>query len=111
MTKRKRSDSNVDSVDSDSDSDESTSNKRVQIGGSTSSSKGGLYTNKQRVLVVASRGITARYRHLLEDFKKLMPHHKKDNKLDSKGDIQMINEIAGNLRFRFCVHIRNIFVS
>lgn len=52
------------------------------------------YTNKQRVLIIASRGITARYRHLLEDFKKIIPHHKKDNKLDSKGDVHVINEIA-----------------
>lgn len=52
------------------------------------------YTNKQRVLVVASRGITARHRHLLEDLKNLIPHHKKDNKLDAKGDIHIVNEIA-----------------
>lgn len=52
------------------------------------------YTNKQRVLILSSRGITARYRHLLEDLKKLIPHHKKDNKLDCKGDIQVVNEIA-----------------
>ena len=52
------------------------------------------YTNKKRVLIISSRGITARYRHLLEDFKKLIPHHKKDNKLDDKGDIQAVNEIA-----------------
>lgn len=54
----------------------------------------GRYTNKQRVLILASRGITARYRHLLEDLKQLIPHHKKDSKLDSKGDIQVVNEIA-----------------
>jgi len=52
------------------------------------------YTNKQRVLILSSRGITARYRHLLEDFKMLIPHHKKDSKLDSKGDIHVVNEIA-----------------
>lgn len=52
------------------------------------------YTNKQRVLILASRGITARYRHLVEDLKTLIPHHKKDNKLDSKGEIQVVNEIA-----------------
>jgi ribosome biogenesis protein BRX1 len=52
------------------------------------------YKNKQRVLIVASRGITARHRHLLEDIKKMIPHHKKDNKLDSKGDIHVVNEIA-----------------
>lgn len=44
------------------------------------------YTNKQRVLLIASRGITARYRHFLEDLKKIIPHHKKDNKLDAKGE-------------------------
>lgn len=54
----------------------------------------GLYTNKQRVLILSSRGITARYRHLMEDLKKLIPHHKKDNKLDAKGDIHVVNEIA-----------------
>ena len=43
------------------------------------------YINKQRVLLIASRGITARYRHFLEDLKKVIPHHKKDNKLDAKG--------------------------
>ena len=58
------------------------------------SDKQSSYQNKQRVLIISSRGITARYRHLLEDFKKLIPHHKKDNKLDVKGDIQTINEIA-----------------
>lgn len=54
----------------------------------------GTYTNRQRVLIIASRGITARYRHLLEDFKALIPHHKKDNKLDDKTDLNSINEIA-----------------
>ena len=53
-----------------------------------------VYTNKQRVLVIASRGINARFRHLLEDIKKLIPHHKKDNKLDTKGNIHAVNEIA-----------------
>ncbi|KAJ1462358.1 Brix domain-containing protein [Pelagophyceae sp. CCMP2097] len=52
------------------------------------------YVNKQRVLVLCSRGITARHRHLLEDLKKLMPHHKSDTKLDSKGDPRALNEVA-----------------
>jgi len=41
------------------------------------------YTNKRRCLVVCSRGVTARYRHLLEDLRTLMPHHKKESKLDA----------------------------
>ncbi|RHY30045.1 hypothetical protein DYB32_004666 [Aphanomyces invadans] len=40
----------------------------------------GGYINKQRVLVFASRGITTRYRHFLDDLRKLLPHHKKDVK-------------------------------
>jgi ribosome biogenesis protein BRX1 len=39
------------------------------------------YKNKQRVLVFSTRGITARYRHLMEDIRRLLPHHKKDVKV------------------------------
>jgi len=42
----------------------------------------GRYHNKQRLLVLSSRGITARYRHLLEDLRSLIPHSKKESKLD-----------------------------
>lgn len=55
---------------------------------------GGAYVNKQRVLVFCSRGVTARSRHLLEDIRKLLPHHKKEVKLDSKDDLRNVNEIA-----------------
>lgn len=37
----------------------------------------GTYRNKQRVLLFSSRGITSRFRHLLTDLRKLIPHHKK----------------------------------
>ncbi len=56
----------------------------------------GRYRNKQRCLTLCSRGVTARYRHLLEDLRTLMPHHKKDSKLDT-GDEALgsaINSIA-----------------
>lgn len=79
-------DDNLDS--SDEESEESDTDLK------SSGSNVNKYSNKQRVLIIASRGITARFRHLLEDFKKLIPHHKKDNKLDTKGDIHVINEIA-----------------
>ena len=42
----------------------------------------GRYRNRQKLLLLSSRGITARYRHLLEDLKTLIPHHKKESKLD-----------------------------
>lgn len=42
----------------------------------------GRYHNKQRCLTLCSRGVTARYRHLLEDLRTLIPHAKKESKLD-----------------------------
>ena len=46
---------------------------------------GSKYINKQRVLVFGSRGLTTRHRHLLLDLRKLLPHSKKDVKMDRKG--------------------------
>ena len=39
------------------------------------------YTNKQRCLVLASRGVNYRTRHLMKDLESLMPHHKPDVKV------------------------------
>ena len=59
----------------------------------------GKYRNKQRCLLLSSRGVTSRYRHFLEDLRTLVPHHKKDSKLDVKhgdngGVGRAVNEIA-----------------
>ena len=59
----------------------------------------GKYRNKQRCLLIASRGVTSRYRHFLEDLRTLIPHHKKDSKLDIKhgdngGVGRAVNEIC-----------------
>jgi Brix domain len=61
----------------------------------------GRYRNKQRCLVLCSRGVTARYRHVLEDLRTLMPHHKKESKLDpgAEGAGRAINDI---LQMRSC---------
>lgn len=61
----------------------------------------GRYRNKQRCLVLCSRGVTARYRHLLEDLRTLMPHHKKESKLDpgAEGAGRAVNDI---LQMRSC---------
>lgn len=75
--------------------DESTENQNVREEDETFISDG-KYRNKQRCLVLCSRGVTARYRHLLEDLRTLMPHHKKESKLDP-GDESMgkaVNAIA-----------------
>jgi Brix domain len=56
----------------------------------------GKYRNKQRCLVLCLRGATARYRHLLEDIRVLLPHHKKESKLDpgNGGMAAAVNDIA-----------------
>mmetsp|Transcript_40460 Transcript_40460/g.56217 ORF Transcript_40460/g.56217 Transcript_40460/m.56217 type:complete len:300 (+) Transcript_40460:84-983(+) len=52
------------------------------------------FKNKTKVLVFASRGITYRERHLMDDVRTLLPHSKKDVKLDKKDRLSAINEIA-----------------
>ena len=56
----------------------------------------GKYRNKQRCLTLCSRGVTARYRHLLEDLRTLIPHHKKESKLDPGNESmgRAVNDIA-----------------
>ncbi|KAI0311598.1 ribosome biogenesis protein BRX1 [Amylostereum chailletii] len=50
--------------------------------------------NKQRVLMLSSRGITHRMRHFMNDLEALLPHVKKDSKLDSKNQLGLLPELA-----------------
>ncbi|KAI9846177.1 MAG: Ribosome biogenesis protein brx1 [Sclerophora amabilis] len=50
--------------------------------------------NKQRVLILSSRGVTYRHRHLLNDIHALIPHSRKDAKLDTKSKLYELNELA-----------------
>jgi len=50
--------------------------------------------NKQRVLMLSSRGVTHRMRHLMNDLETLLPHVKKDSKLDSKNQLGLLPELA-----------------
>ncbi|XP_063989131.1 ribosome biogenesis protein BRX1 homolog [Diachasmimorpha longicaudata] len=52
------------------------------------------WTNLQRVLVLASRGINHRDRHLMEDLKSLMPHHRTEAKMERQKNLQVVNEIC-----------------
>lgn len=52
------------------------------------------WTNKQRVLVFSSKGSSAKYKYLMEDFKAMMPHSKSEPKLDKNLDMREINEIC-----------------
>jgi len=77
---------NDDVLSSESEDDEQQPTSVVQppppVPVQSSIKSDGRYHNKQRLLVLSSRGITARYRHLLEDLRTLIPHSKKESKLD-----------------------------
>ncbi|KAJ2779700.1 Ribosome biogenesis protein brx1 [Coemansia interrupta] len=49
---------------------------------------------KHRVLMVASRGSTYRHRHMLNDLEMLLPHAKKEAKIEAKKDMDLLNEMA-----------------
>ncbi|KAH7326266.1 Brix domain-containing protein [Stachybotrys elegans] len=50
--------------------------------------------NQQRVLILSSRGINYRHRHLLNDLSALLPHGRKEPKFDSKNKLYVLNELA-----------------
>ncbi|XP_031841740.2 ribosome biogenesis protein BRX1 homolog [Nomia melanderi] len=52
------------------------------------------WINKQRVLVFATRGISYRHRHLMDDIKTLMPHHRPESKMERTKKLQVVNEIC-----------------
>lgn len=52
------------------------------------------WTNKQRTLIFASRGISYRDRHLMKDLRTLMPHSKAEPKMDRKDQLFIINELC-----------------
>lgn len=53
-----------------------------------------ILRNKQRVLLLSSRGISQRMRHLMNDLEVLLPQTKKESKLDSKSQLHLLPELA-----------------
>jgi len=56
--------------------------------------KRGQYTNKQRVLILCSRGVSTRHRHFMEDLRALIPHSRREVKHDTKKNLHELNEIC-----------------
>jgi len=65
------------------------------------------WTNKQRVLVFASRGITFQDRHLLLNLRAMLPHCKTDSKMDKKDPIEAINQICEVKNCNKAIYILN----
>ncbi|EFN51407.1 hypothetical protein CHLNCDRAFT_141045 [Chlorella variabilis] len=82
---RKQRKQQVDAVEGDGPS----SSGAVVIAGTA-----GGWKNKEKVLLLSSRGITYRFRHLMLDLGQLLPHGKRDAKLDTKSERGVINEVA-----------------
>ena len=51
--------------------------------------------------------IADRHRHLLKDFHKMMPHCRKENKLDSKSKLFLLNEIADIHNCNYTMYLEN----
>lgn len=52
------------------------------------------FRNKEKVLVLCTRGVSSRARHLMADLQALLPHAKRDRKLDTKRDRAVVAEAA-----------------
>ncbi|XP_053650300.1 ribosome biogenesis protein BRX1 homolog [Cherax quadricarinatus] len=65
------------------------------------------WTNKQRVLVFGSRGMSFRDRHLMDDIRSLLPHSKPEAKKERKDDLRVINEIAEMKNCNKCIYFEN----
>lgn len=50
--------------------------------------------NNTKVLLLSTRGLTTRFRHLMSDLQTLLPHAKKESKLDSKDHLSVATEVA-----------------
>lgn len=73
------------------------------------------WVNKQRTLVLCSRGITHRYRHLMKDFQAMLPHHKKESKFEKKEKLTELNELMELNTCCNCIYLevrkgKNLFI-
>ena len=59
------------------------------------------WINKQRTLIVSTRGITNEQRHLLNDLHSLLPHSIKEAKLEKQNAIEELRDLA---EVRGCSH-------
>ncbi|KAL5021634.1 hypothetical protein ScPMuIL_000789 [Solemya velum] len=62
------------------------------------------WTNKQRVLIFSSRGISFRSRHLMMDLRRLMPHSKSESKMDRKDKLFIVNEVCEMKNCNKCIY-------
>ncbi|KAE8210895.1 hypothetical protein CF327_g5293 [Tilletia walkeri] len=96
-SKGKRKADTVDFDDDEEDDEEEQLQEEEEdnkLAAAAASSSGPATRVRQKVLILPSRGVTTRMRHLVNDIEALLPHSKKESKLDSKSDLHILNELA-----------------
>ncbi|EEH02885.1 ribosome biogenesis protein BRX1 [Histoplasma capsulatum G186AR] len=86
--------------DSDDYENEDERYRHNGVGGSVESKSQSVpsgYMPKTRVLMLTSRGVTHRHRHLLSDLTSLLPHTHKESKLDTKKKTAGYNFLLNSL--------------
>ena len=73
------------------------------------------WRNRQRTLVLCSRGVSHEYRHLAQDLFRLLPHAKKEAKLEkktAKEDLQDLCEMRSisNVLYLECRKGRDLYL-
>ena len=63
------------------------------------------WKNRQRTLILCARGVNSRFRHLMNDLMDLMPHCKKENKIDRKVAKDYINDLCFQRSCNNCVFL------
>eukprot|EP01119_Soliformovum_irregulare_P023907 TRINITY_DN844_c0_g1_i1.p1 TRINITY_DN844_c0_g1~~TRINITY_DN844_c0_g1_i1.p1 ORF type:complete len:321 (-),score=72.29 TRINITY_DN844_c0_g1_i1:19-981(-) len=53
-----------------------------------------IWRNRQRVMVLSNRGTKATNRHLMKNIRSMLPHSKKESKLETKEPLAILNEMA-----------------
>lgn len=63
------------------------------------------WKNRQRTLVLCARGVNSRFRHLMNDIIDLLPHAKKENKIERKIAKDYINELCYQRSCNNCIYL------
>ncbi|KAK2780921.1 Ribosome biogenesis protein brx1 [Onygenales sp. PD_12] len=86
-----------DTSDSDEDEELDDDESGEEDGEGAAPREKSLYMPKTRVLMLTSRGVTHRHRHLLSDLTSLLPHTHKESKLDTKKKTAGYNFLLNSL--------------
>lgn len=65
------------------------------------------WKNRQRTLVLCARGVNSRFRHLMNDIMDLLPHCKKESKIERKIAKDYINDLCYQRSCNNCIFLES----